>query len=615
MKTLLIGNTKNVTKSFIKKAFPKNRVLILGETDLKTSRWDEITVFSDYVKENLIEEVFESYEFDQIVYFSNSLSFQNEKIGELERLQSVLNHTQNQEYLKFIYYTGPELSSYKQVLDRTAEQLCLNWEKSAGSGIKILHSPYLYSKQSANVLADLLENAGNQEIKGFSENPQEMANFVNIEELAELFYKILDSWDTNSELFSINNPYKITLQQVADSLNQLAGRDIVAFKKTQRRERTYSEKADNILKERYGWQMRSSILDDLPELYRHAAQRAKNDQKRRRLSEILRRIRSQGQIQKLGEVGILFLLSEILYSYTSANLQFRLVDIRLLFVVLISTVFGTYFGLFAAALSALALLFSSVASGTDWRIILYNTEQWVPFIAYLFVAAVCGFVQAKNQDENRSLQKENTVLKEQNTFVQNVYANIIRDKQKLKYQIISSRNGTAKLFHVFKQLDNQAYDDILRNSTAILGEWLETDDVRIYTFRNSVFTARLQASAKEIPVDQQTVELMNFPKAIRQINKGEIWVNKSLLEQYPTYAVGVRIAGKLQHLLWVSDVNYSQLSQQQINHFQMISQMIGSALEKAYYQEAARRSADEGHSSFDTANGDSVIHIEDRRVD
>ncbi|MEX2805186.1 hypothetical protein AB3329_08750 [Streptococcus sp. H31] len=615
MKTLLIGNTKAVTKSFIEAAFPKSRVLILGETSLKTSRLDKITVFSDYVKENFIEEVFESYEFDQIIYFSNTLSFKNDSVGELERLQAVLRYTQDQENLKVIYLTGPEISSYKQVLDRTAEDLCLNWNKRSSSGIKVLHSPYLYSKQSVQILAGLLKDTGDQEIKELSENSQEIANFIDLEELADLFYKILDSWDTNSDVFTITNPYKITLQEAVSAFNQLAEREVISFKKKQAQKRVYTEKQEDILKKRYGWTMAASVLDRLPELYQLAVKEAKKIQKRRRITHILRRVRSQGQIQKLGEVGVLFLLSEILNSYTSANLQFRLVDIRLLFVVLISTVFGTYFGLFAAGLSALALFFSNMASGTDWRIMLYNTEQWVPFIAYLFVAAVCGFVQTKNQDENRSLQKENAVLKEQNTFVQSVYANIIQDKQKLKYQIISSRDGAAKLFHVFEEMDNHPYEDILRNSTAILAEWLDSDDVRIYTFRNSVFTGQLQASSKELPAGQQTVELMDFPKAIRQIKNGDIWVNKSLLKQYPTYAVGIRIAGKLQHLLWISDINHAQLSQYQINAFHMVSQMLKSALEKAYYQEKFQRNIAQEHSPFDSSGNDSVIHIEDRRAD
>ncbi len=102
--------------------------------------------------------------------------------------------------------------------------------------------------------------------------------------------------------------------------------------------------------------------------------------------------------KKLAAVVVTFLVFEAFRYMTQSQLQFQLIDLRLLFVVLISTVLGMGYGLFSAVLAIIGLTISKIMSGTSWQLLLYNTDRWVAFIAYIFIAVVCGFVEMKKKE-------------------------------------------------------------------------------------------------------------------------------------------------------------------------------------------------------------------------
>ena len=71
--------------------------------------------------------------------------------------------------------------------------------------------------------------------------------------------------------------------------------------------------------------------------------------------------------KKLAAVVVTFLVFEAFRYMTQSQLQFQLIDLRLLFVVLISTVLGMGYGLFSAVLAIIGLTISKIMSGTSWQ--------------------------------------------------------------------------------------------------------------------------------------------------------------------------------------------------------------------------------------------------------
>lgn len=589
MKTLLIGNIGYITKTFLNEAFPNHQLFLLGDTNLKSSQQMGITVFTNDI--SLEESIFESYEFDQMIYFSDSLTYQNDRIGELEQLQRILGYAKEQEHIKVLYLTALEAKGSNQIIVKTAQDLCMNWKTShSSSSLKILQSPYLYSSIYPRDYMSQLFKAAESGSLLFTEKQDELTNFINMDDLSDLLFRLFDSWNNDRETLQIVNPFKVTFKELAEQLQKVTSCPSVQFSSANASQssqtQTNESQPDKTLRKRYGWFMHYSIIDDLTDLYTLYLEQHRFAKYTSRLDDLISILRSHQRIQKIAEIMALFLVSEFLHLYTNAHFQFRLIDIRLLFVVLVSTVFGTYYGIASAFLSAAALLINNIISGRDWRIILYNTEQWIPFIMYIFIAAVCGFVQMKNQDDSKSLKKENQLLKEQNVFIQGVHSSIVQDKQKLKRQLIGSRDGFAKFFDVFKKLDRSSGVSILEESVKILQEWLDTKAILVYDLKDERVLELLQTEKTASTLLSQTaLQPQSFPEILKTVEKGEVWSNRQILKDHPAYVLGVRDGGVLRFLIWVQEVSYNQMGLHQINRLQMIGEMTESALSKAYYQQ------------------------------
>ena len=114
MKTLLFGNTGYITKEFIEEAFPNSDVYIFGETNLTGLK--RVTVFKK-TEAIGIAEILENYRFDQILYLSNFLTYKNQQIGELERLQDFLKNCCYLWWSKMIYLTGRVILNLREVFE------------------------------------------------------------------------------------------------------------------------------------------------------------------------------------------------------------------------------------------------------------------------------------------------------------------------------------------------------------------------------------------------------------------------------------------------------------------------------------------------------------------
>ena len=149
MRTLLVGNTGYITNDFIEEAFPEKHVFILGESKLKTDRRKKRIVRPFPESEDETEDIFHTYEFEEIVYFSNYLTFHGELEGEAEMLRKVLQYCKGRDKVHIVYLTGPDgsydVSTGKTLLVSGAEEMCVRYASLAGaSAISCLTEPFYF---------------------------------------------------------------------------------------------------------------------------------------------------------------------------------------------------------------------------------------------------------------------------------------------------------------------------------------------------------------------------------------------------------------------------------------------------------------------------------------
>ena len=92
----------------------------------------------------------------------------------------------------------------------------------------------------------------------------------------------------------------------------------------------------NTIRKKYGWFPKISILEDLKDQYQDFLDRRQKRENWYRL--ILSRITGHAAVIKWGEILLFFGFSEILHRVLGNSVQFRYIDVRLLYVVIIGSI-------------------------------------------------------------------------------------------------------------------------------------------------------------------------------------------------------------------------------------------------------------------------------------
>lgn len=595
MKILLAGNTGYVTEKFIRSAFPDCWVTVLDNERIHSSKKDHITSLrlsagEDQELSGELGGIFDAYGFDRVVYFSNYLTCHGLMSGEMEQLRRILQCCCQRKGIQVLYLSGPEagycLETGKTVLAEAAENLCIHYRKYEGLQIRILRLLYLYSSEYQNdFLYRLMEQMNRENSVIFLDSPEQRLFFMCMEDLAELLFRLFDSWPEEEAVLCVPECFGLTFENLVAELKKLSpGLEVAWGGKSILQEIPDNDK---VLRRMYGWFPRISVLTELPSLYqRYLEGSGKKPGWAERLDAWRQRTRHWRQVV---ELGLGFVLMELLMRTVGNQVQFKLIDIRLLFVVILSTIYGMNIGISAAALASFSLIAAYVRQGTGWTTLFYQPSNWIPFIAYFMVGAICGYVRMKDWDELAFKRKENELIQDKFFFVRRLYLETLEDKREYKKQIIGSQDSFGKIFHITQQLDVVHPQEIFIRTIKILEDTLENHTISMYSFGQNRNFARLEAASgmiwRRVP---NSIRMEDYQELIQPLEEGEVWSNTRLMEGYPMYAAGIRRDG-LVLMIFVQEAEYSQMSLYYVNLLKILCGLVETALLRALDYQAAYR--------------------------
>ena len=89
------------------------------------------------------------------------------------------------------------------------------------------------------------------------------------------------------------------------------------------------------------------------------------------------KIRQSPLLLRLVEIAAAWLATELLVRITGTDAQFRMVDFRLMFVVLIGTVYGLNAGVLSAVLASVSLTAGYLRQSTTLMLLFYEPANWL----------------------------------------------------------------------------------------------------------------------------------------------------------------------------------------------------------------------------------------------
>lgn len=585
MEVLVVGNTAYVDDDFCAKAFPGDHVQVVAVQD---TRRDESSPHASW--KELLQHLEQAYEFDCVVYLSNYLTPHTDTVGDIELLRSVFRACAGRR-VQLLYVAGPAGAegaadaagrTGKGIIAHAANDLCRYYAAREGVQTKILRVPFLYTESAAledPFLVPLFDacSTGSVALQG-----AEDAAFPLLcaEELAVLVRRIFDSWDASFETLDVADTFHHTAGEVGNALKALFPGLAVAYGDSA----GYALPASDIARVRYGWFQRYDLLRDLSTI--HARWANTRTKKANPLRAAIDRIQLRALPIKCLETGFAWVLFEVLEHLFSQSAQLNVLDYRLLYVVLIGTLYGLDFGLVAALLASVGLAVSYFTQyGYTFQGLFYEPSNWLPFIAYFVVGAVCGYVQLRNGEAIKAERDENELVRNRNTFLTRLYHDAIEDKRAYKRQIVGRHDSFGKIFAVTQELDVLNPRDIYRKCCELLGEILENDSVTIYHVSGGAF-ARLVAASPAISNDvPRSLSLDDLATVLQGAISG-LWVNRALTSGLPMFGYAIERDGAPAVLIFVRHVAESQMTLYYQNLFRILCGLVESALGRAFDYEA-----------------------------
>lgn len=491
--------------------------------------------------------------------------------------------------MRIVYLTGPErlydVTTGKTLLVSEMENLSREYAKLYKTTVKIIRSPYLYSEQyEKDFLNTVFREISAEQKITFQEDESQRMFFLSMQDLAELMYKIFDNWDEKEEILNIADVFDHCFKDLGDKLTELCPHLKVSYARHSIMENMLKD--DKIIRYKYGWFPKISILEELPELYEHYQER--NNIKAGRLDIIKHILSKYKTVVRAVEFAAFFILFELLNGIAGNQAQFKMLDLRLLFVVLFGSMYGINYGIAAAAAESLSLIRAFEAEGSSWYVLFYEPSNWIPFIFYFAVGAICGYIRMKNKNNVQFIKEENDLLQEKFLFTREMYQEAIEDKNLYKKQILGSKDSFGKIFDITRKLDVIQPQELYIETIRVLEDVLENKTFGLYTLNRENGYGRLETASAQVQGNYpNSIKLSEYSAAMEELENGNVWANREFLENYPMYMAGIRKNGELVMLICIQQVSREQMSLYFLNLFKILSGLVETSLLRALeYQKA-----------------------------
>lgn len=600
-KVLLLGNMRYITQQFIQDTFPDAHVSIIGKCGVKAG--PRVKVYD--IDKPYYKAILDTYDFDFILYFSNELTYDTIDPSDTEELRQIFKASKYVSNEAKVLYLSSLDAAFEETGDRgiiaaAKENVCLYWAGQNHINLKIVRIPYLYNGAAPkDFLYDLFEEMRTRKAVRLRESESSRIYFLSLTDLSDLIVRIADSWTPGEGILTVNDDFGLTFGDLCKGLAKLSPDVVFTF--TGKNPPKRLELKNTALKQQYSWFARISLLTDLRDEYQ--AYRRALAPAGTRWERLKKRLGKYAVAIRVSELIFLFLLCEALVQATDSMLFFSLVDFRLAYIVLMATLYGLPYGMGAAALCSLSWIAAKVLSGTSWVTLFYEPTNWLTFIFFFLVGAVCGYVKLKSDNQIRFTAEENRLLESKLAFTRRLYADTFREKRDLKKQIIGSRDSFGKIFDITRQLNTVDSRELYLKIVDSFEGILENKTISVYSVNQDSAFARLEVSSRDIVHEvSRSISLDTYAPVMEVLNRGEVWRNNRFVPHMPMFACGIYQGGKPLLLIFIWSAQMHQRSLYYVNLFRILCDLTQMSFIRAHeYSRAMHDQQYIGHTILQNA--------------
>lgn len=600
MNILITGDVSSTAIAIAKKiALDGNKVVITHEK-LEKPETKEIVFYPISADSEFFNEIISAYKFDAVIFLAsreeNLIDSSKGNPGKiLDRLTNTLKLSKagNVKHLFYISSTEiygekfnksedipPQPDTPNGFIIEAGERQCKYYSDYFGVESTIIRVPYIYGDDDdRSLLKRTLEMGKSKKeitLPGSEDSP---CAFLHIEDLANFIKRMLDDIDQlESGTYNLSPTLSLNFGQLVDMLKISYTGVTYHFDNAI----PHSTRPANSLKanKQLNWSANHEIKNDLPELIEKIY--AKPKAKKPPLVRLPKNTLLLQEILKWVELVLGASLTQFLVDYTGTPVQFKYLDFRLLFVIMMGITHGTNFGLLAAILASASVIISFYRNNVEWTVIFFTVEYWLPFGLFIAAGVITGYLHDRKENQIKFESENNQLIREKYTFLYNVYEEIRHLKDQFRDQVVGYRDSFGRIYNITRQLDTLQEEEVLFKAVNILETVMENNKIAIYSFAPNQTYARLELNSPGLVGKiSKSLKLSDYPAISERINQGDVFQNTALLPDYPDFFAPIKNGDTVVAAVAIWQASFDQKSLYYFNLFKVICGLIQSSIVRA----------------------------------
>ena len=307
-------------------------------------------------------------------------------------------------------------------------------------------------------------------------------------------------------------------------------------------------------------------------------------------SRVLSRVRAArpmmktklGQLFRWVELVLMAVVMQLLVNFTQTNANFRVVDVRLLYVVLIGSVHGIFPGAVAGLIAYASYAAGYLAQGHEIADLFFNMDDWLAFVLYMFAGIFLGYSRDRHESRQIYLADEQEKNVETLKYMEKVYHDTCEIRDELYDQVIHSRDSYGRIYAIAKELDTLQPDMVFLKALSVLENVMDNQHIAIYVQPRGSVYARLYVESRQMRgVLSNTLNLGDMPEVRQTVESMTIYTNTKLTPNNPIYCAPLRMSDELNVLIIIWQADVSQQTMYYKNLFHVVTGLISSSLSRA----------------------------------
>jgi len=600
---LITGSVSTIALSLVKELLKQGHSVVVtnASDDFAAIKSRNFSAYKINTSNTLYQEIYCSHGFDVVCFISTLEdclldSGDPEKIQSNIGLETTLDLCQKTNVERFIFISStevygssdialedaqPEPSSKLGQILLNGESLCRFYAKIHALSISIVRVPYIYGPLEKNsFLNKLIQMTKIQENVEIQTHKYSQCGFLHIEDFLTFIKSLLeDEKRPDIQIFNLAAE-NINFSFIVQQLNYYFPKVNFSFLADSSNAPSDHKIQVKAAKENYNWSPQHQLIEALPSLLNIDAAKPV---KRKILMEKLKSYAiSYRPFLVWGEVILGAFLMHMLTVWTNTIIEFKYIDYRLLYVVIIGSTHGLLFGVLAALLAAVSGALNWYHMGLDWALLIYNVGNWIPFALFFLAGAVTGYIHDKKENEINSERNQTELIHEKYEFLYNLYDEISSIKNRLRDQLVGYRDSFGRFFRVANELNELDEDNVFLKALEVLEDLMKNNKIAIYSIESTGNYGRLEV--KSTGLEQQvprSLKLSDLSLALEVLKEGSVFQNSELLPNYPSYIAPISNQGKLIGLVIIWEAKFEQFTMYYLNLFKVLTGLIQSSLVRA----------------------------------